>query len=83
MGQWIGEGETLPYSSLPSGAVYARAEVEGAPQTVVFVQPFVLRHVDDTNGDGLLDAADESVCAAIQAGDEDNPDIVAACAARL
>jgi hypothetical protein len=83
MGQWVGEGETLPYTSLPSGAVYARAEVQGASQTVVFVQPFVLRHVDDTNGDGLVDAADESVCRAVQAGDENDPDVVAACAARL
>jgi hypothetical protein len=83
MGQWIGEGEVLAYTSVPSGAVYVRAEVEGAPQTVVFVQPFVLRHVNDTNGDGLLDAADKSVCAAVQAGEEYDPDVVAACAARL
>lgn len=80
MGQLVGSSAQLPYSALPGGAVYVRAEVLGEGQTVVFTQPFVLRHIDDTNGDGYIDASDDEACAAVAAGAEQDPDIGAACA---
>jgi hypothetical protein len=79
MGQSVGFGADLQYGSLPSGAVYLRAEVRGEGQTVVFTQPFVLRHVDDIDGDGLVGVADQSACEATLARIESNANVVRAC----
>jgi hypothetical protein len=75
----VGTGATLAYESLPTGAVYLRAEVLDDMGSIVFTQPFVLRHVDDANGDGRLDANDDADCTAVADGLEDDPDLVAAC----
>jgi len=80
MGQEIGTGPTLAFSTFPAGAVYLRAEIQGDAH-VVYTQPFVLRHADDIDGDGRLTNADKSLCDDVASGlSASTPEIVAACA---
>lgn len=79
-GRVIGSGPTLQFTAFPARAVYIRAEVFGQAQ-VVYTQPFVLRHVDDIDGDGRLTKTDTTLCAEVASGlVEGTPEIDAACA---
>lgn len=81
MGREIGTGSTLSFAAFPSRAVYVRAEILGATHAV-YTQPFILRHVDDIDGDGRLTGTDRTLCEDVTAGRATGtPEIVAACAA--
>ncbi|MGE0520987.1 MAG: hypothetical protein AB7P78_18540 [Candidatus Binatia bacterium] len=78
-GDVIGTGPTLQYSILPPRSVYLRAEILGETH-VVYTQPFILRHVEDMDGDGRLSREDEMICEDLARGlIASSPELVAAC----
>lgn len=78
-GDVIGTGPTLQYAVLPSRSVYLRAEILGETH-VVYTQPFILRHVEDMDGDGRLSRDDETICEDLTKGlVASTPELVAAC----
>jgi hypothetical protein len=82
-GMEIGTGPTLLFASFPSRAVYVRAEILGDAH-VIYTQAFVLRHVDDIDGDGRLTSADETLCDDIASERAmSTPEIDDACAAKV
>jgi hypothetical protein len=74
-----GAGLVLNLQTLPENTVYARAEISNAEGSVVYTQAFTLRRFGDANGDGLVDTADQVVCAAVAAGTDRLPEHVDAC----
>lgn len=76
----IGDEHTLAYAELPNGATYVRAEVRSADGTVViYTQAFSVRPVGDVDADGDVDVADSRICGNVIAGEERDPDRIAAC----
>jgi hypothetical protein len=82
---WIANGvqfsssAMLEFSSIPAGSRYVRAEISNAEGSITFTQAFALRPVGDSNDDGRVDAQDRSVCDAVRAGTELDPDRIDAC----
>jgi hypothetical protein len=75
----VGSGLVLNLRTLPESTVYARAEVRNAEGSVMYTQAFTLRRFGDANGDGLVDSADQAVCAAVAAGTDRIAEHVSAC----
>jgi hypothetical protein len=75
-----GTSNTLNVRGLSTG--YARATVTNVDGSTVFIQPFVLRAIGDANGDGVVDAADVSICNAVAAKVDTDVDHVASCLRR-
>jgi hypothetical protein len=80
-GAVVGSGSTFKVSTLPGTARYVRAVVTNTDGSGVFTQAFWTRPRGDANGDGVIDALDTAVCAAVQAATDSDPDHVSACAA--
>lgn len=78
-GRAIGRDALLEFSNLPVGTTYVRAEISNAEGSTIYTQAFAVRPVGDANGDGSVDATDSSVCSAVQAGTDADPDHIAAC----
>lgn len=82
---WIANGAVvahssiLHYGSLPPGTTYVRAEISNSEGSTLFTQAFKIRPQGDANGDGVVDAADRSVCTDVAAGTDRDPDHMGAC----
>jgi hypothetical protein len=63
----VHEGPRLDTSELPTNARWVRAEVHG-DSTVLYLQPFIVRPVGDTDGDYDVDEADGALCDSVTAG---------------
>lgn len=80
-GSVIASGRYLPFSALPMDSRYVRAEVQNTDGSIVYTQAFSVRPVGDSNGDGVVNTADETICADVTAGRNTDPEQVAACEA--
>jgi len=83
--RWIADGAQfantamLEYARIPAGSRYVRAEISNDDGSTVFTQAFALRPIGDSNDDGRVDAQDRTVCDAVRAGTELDPDRIDAC----
>lgn len=80
-GAVIAVGATLPYSSLLPNSRYLRAEIQGADDSTVYTQAFVVRPFGDVNADYSVDDEDAQICAIAEADLAPGDPVLLACRA--
>jgi hypothetical protein len=78
-GKQVAQGLVLDLRTLSTDTKYVRAEIANAEGSVVYIQPLVIRRSGDADGNGIVDSADTTVCTAVKAGTDHDPDHVDAC----